>query len=341
MAEYQTPTGAVLDNQGRASKIANAYQQYLGREASSEELMGWYNRGVKKGTPWRGEDIVKGIQGSDEAKVYGSRYENPTYFQQKLEKADKNYESPVDMYNQLTESLGLADVRTRVTDLRGALQDTESMIKGVEQQVAGATTGTRRTSAQVQRMVQLGQEPLAELYGEQVNALDLAQGEYGMLREDRDTQAQLAWEGQKEQHQNLLTQLQMAIDNAQTKEDKRRWQKEYDLQLKQFKADQKQFEKEFAESQRQFNEEMSFNRAKEARIGSGRGGGGGGGSELPSIQQALVELFSGYQPAYEGGKAWHTEREIIPQLMSAYNLSKEEASKLAYKYRKEIFGEGY
>lgn len=64
-------------------------------------------------------------------------------------------------------------------------------------------------------------------------------------------------------------------------------------------------------------------------------------SQTPSTQQFLVSAFSGYKPAYQGGQAYYTEREVIPALMANYGLNKQQASDLAYGYRKQVFGEGY
>lgn len=66
-----------------------------------------------------------------------------------------------------------------------------------------------------------------------------------------------------------------------------------------------------------------------------------GASSTPSTGQFLVSAFSGYKPAYEGGQAYFTEREVIPALMANYGLSKQQASNMAYAYRKQTFGEGY
>jgi len=63
-------------------------------------------------------------------------------------------------------------------------------------------------------------------------------------------------------------------------------------------------------------------------------------SNKPSMQQFLVQAFSGYKPAYEGGQAYYTEREIIPALMANYNISEQAAKSMTYSYRKSVFDEG-
>lgn len=64
-------------------------------------------------------------------------------------------------------------------------------------------------------------------------------------------------------------------------------------------------------------------------------------SSTPSTAQFLVQAFSGYKPAYQGGQAYYTEREVIPALMANYGLNQKEAANLAYSYRKRVFGEGF
>lgn len=61
--------------------------------------------------------------------------------------------------------------------------------------------------------------------------------------------------------------------------------------------------------------------------------------QLPPVNQYLVQAFSGYRPAREGGNAQYTEREIIPAIMATYGLDRNAAAKVAYQYRKEVFGE--
>lgn len=61
----------------------------------------------------------------------------------------------------------------------------------------------------------------------------------------------------------------------------------------------------------------------------------------PSTAQFLGQAFSGYKPAYEGGTAYYTEREVIPALMANYGMNEQQAKQTAYAYRKQVFGEGY
>jgi len=58
----------------------------------------------------------------------------------------------------------------------------------------------------------------------------------------------------------------------------------------------------------------------------------------PTTDQFLVQSFAGYQPRSQEF-ANYTEREVIPSLKANYGLSQKDAAKLAYSYRKSVYGE--
>lgn len=96
---------------------------------------------------------------------------------------------------------------------------------------------------------------------------------------------------------------------------------------------QQQFQASEADKQRVFEAQQNEkNRQASAAKGSG--------SSQPSVQQFLVQAFSGYKPAYQGGQAYYTEREVIPAIMANYGVSEAQAKTMAYDYRKRVFGEG-
>ena len=74
--------------------------------------------------------------------------------------------------------------------------------------------------------------------------------------------------------------------------------------------------------------------AAAARASAARSGGGA--AAKPTTSQFLVQAFSGYDPK---AKSFFTEREIIPALQANYGLSAADAKKMAYTYRKNVFGE--
>ena len=88
-------------------------------------------------------------------------------------------------------------------------------------------------------------------------------------------------------------------------------------------------------------QERQFRIEQEARAREAAASRAASTPQLPTTQQFLTQAFSGYRPAYEGGTAYFTEREVIPALMANYGLNQRDAAKLAFEYRKRVFGEGY
>ena len=245
-----------------------------------------------------------------------------------LEQFDKNYESPIDIYNDVISKLGLSDVRTRVTDLQGALMDTENQIRNVEGSVAGRTQNSLVTESQKQRLVSNEQEPLADLYRTQGQQYELASGDYQRLAEEGRYQSDITYQGQKDERDNILDLLQIAVDNAKTAEEKKRWKKEFN-----------QKKKEFKEDKRQYNEQFDYKKQQDA-ISNAKGSGGSGGSSSSSSKSkskpTVKSLFEGYNPKKD---KWYTEKVVIPELMNSYNYSQKKAEEVAYGYRKLVFGE--
>lgn len=102
------------------------------------------------------------------------------------------------------------------------------------------------------------------------------------------------------------------------------------------KTRDQQFQASEAEKQRAFeaNQNEQNRRADAAKSASNNA------AAKPSTAQFLGQAFSGYKPAYEGGQAYYTEREVIPALMANYGLDQKAAASMAYDYRKRVFGEG-
>lgn len=101
-----------------------------------------------------------------------------------------------------------------------------------------------------------------------------------------------------------------------------------DLQERDFTFKQQQAERQFQLDQQRIKAESA------ARAASNN-------AKIPPISQGLAQLFKGYKPAYQGGQPYYTENVIIPQIMEAYNLNEAAAKDVAYKYRKQAFGEGF
>lgn len=95
---------------------------------------------------------------------------------------------------------------------------------------------------------------------------------------------------------------------------------------------------------RQFQaQQAAEQQARAQQAAASRGGGGGGRAAAsqgpPPLAQGISQLFQGYRPANQGGEAYYTENFIIPQLMQAYGMSRGDAERTAYSYRKQNFGE--
>lgn len=120
------------------------------------------------------------------------------------------------------------------------------------------------------------------------------------------------------QANNLALQAQESDRNALTA-----WQQQQAQQA--FQAEQSRLDREATAR------EAAANRSASARSSA---------ASQPTQAQFLSQAFSGYKPAYEGGQAYYTEREIIPAIMANYGISEAQAKTLAYDYRKRVFGEG-
>lgn len=105
-----------------------------------------------------------------------------------------------------------------------------------------------------------------------------------------------------------------------------------DLQERQFQLQQQQADREFQLGQQRLQAEIAAAQQKSAASSA---------ANTPSTAQFLSQAFSGYKPAYEGGQAYYTEREVIPALMANYGLNQTQAAQMAYDYRKRVYGEGY
>jgi hypothetical protein len=95
-------------------------------------------------------------------------------------------------------------------------------------------------------------------------------------------------------------------------------------------------EQQHAQEQRDFQaQQAAADRAAAAAQAAmyARGSGGGGSS---ASKPTVGQLFDGYDPKND---KWFTEKTVIPELMSSYGYTKDQAAKIAYDYRKAKFNE--
>jgi len=213
--------------------------------------------------------------------------------------------NPLQLLNEAQATLGIPEVRTRVSSLRKSLLDTENLLAGVEGSVQGRTQGSLVTEAQRQRLTNLERQPVAEQLGKFQGAYGMETGNLSDLMGQASQSAQLGIEGQRQKETAIKTKLGGLESSYE------RLSKEEAARLAREQAD-----REFAESQRKTN----ISAAKEEKQGK------------PTLQS----LFEGYNPERD---KWYTENVVIPTLMSEYGYDKKEAEKKAYAYRKLKFNE--
>lgn len=189
---------------------------------------------------------------------------------------DKTAQNPIDIYNQAVTTLGIPDVRTRVSGLRGELMNTENLLKGVDSNVTARTSGSLVTEAQRQRLVNTERQPLTEQLNTVNQDFTMAGEDLKSLLGEATTQTDLTYEGQKNKRSNLADQLATALK----RESEARRQKEAD---RLFKLKQKQQK----EAERQFN--LSYQqKAAAIRSGGGSGSSKKGASNTEKFASALA-----------------------------------------------------
>lgn len=140
---------------------------------------------------------------------------------------DKNAKNPLDIYNAALDRLGISDARTRVTDLRQALLNTENLVRNVEGDVGQRTQEKLVTQAQKNRLVAQEQQPLIQAAQIQGRNLEMANADYQGILNEGKFQSDAEYKGQADKRAALMDRLKIAIDGAKTAEDKRRWEAEY------------------------------------------------------------------------------------------------------------------
>jgi len=200
---------------------------------------------------------------------------------------DKNAQNPLDMYNSALNSLGIADVRTRVSDLRTSMINTENMLRAVDPNVSQRTSNSLVTEAQRQRLVAQERAPLDEALRTQGQNFDAAQGDYKMVLDEGKTQAELAYKGQQDKRQAIIDRLKLALTRADSATAKAKWEKEIKLQEAKMAEEKRQFEANYALEVQKFNE----SKAQAARSSSS---GGGSSSSSSSNKTNWDNVFVDY-----------------------------------------------
>jgi len=159
---------------------------------------------------------------------------------------DKNAQNPIDMYNQALSNLGISDARTRLTDLRQSLINNQNMVDQLPANIQARTANALVSEGQRQRLQAVEQAPLIDAGNKLNQQFGAAQGDYQNIMSEGKTQADLTYEGQRNQRAAIMDRLKIAIDQSKTAEEKRRWQAEFNRQKKQDALAKQQWEKEHA-----------------------------------------------------------------------------------------------
>lgn len=142
---------------------------------------------------------------------------------------------PQDVLRESEERLGIPTATQRQVGLRGAITNTENLLKNVDPSVSGRTQGSLVTDAQKQRLIALEREPIAGQFTEQSRALENETANVAELNRRALQESQLAVSAD-DARQNELQSLYQAL-----------YKQEQD-QIAREQAD-----RAFAEQQRQFN----------------------------------------------------------------------------------------
>lgn len=138
----------------------------------------------------------------------------------------KSRRNPNDILQESQTRLGLPSAEQRKVGLRGAISNTENLLKGVDPSVTGRTAGTFTSEAQRNRLVQLERAPIADQFTEQSRALEGETANVADLNARALTEAQLAASAQDKQENDLRSIYDILLAREQQAEEKRRYEEE-------------------------------------------------------------------------------------------------------------------
>lgn len=247
---------------------------------------------------------------------------------------DQNRKGAADIYNAALESLGISDARTRVSNLRQSLVNTENLYNNVESDISGRTQDSLVSESQRRRLVAKEQAPLAGALGTMGRNLDTANADYQGILGEGKTQADLQFQTDSTKRAAIMDRLQIAINNSKDAESKRQWQAEFD-----------RLKAQDAEATRQFNANLALSQQK-ASLGSASGGGSGGRSSSGGVtQKQAADEFLGYiagQFSKAGGAgSYKASRQEQDNWANAWFASKGITSPSARQYYWDLFNSNY
>jgi hypothetical protein len=200
---------------------------------------------------------------------------------------DKNAKQSIDIYNATLERLGISDARTRVTDLRQQLLNTENLVRNVEGDVSGRTQEFNISENQRRRLVSQEQQPLVEQAGILGRNLEMASADYKDIMNEGKAQSEMEYRDQSDRRSALMERLQLAIGQAKNAEDKRRWEKEYAALRAREQEEKRRWEADYA-----LKVKADQRAAAAASRGGGGGRGGSSGGVNSAVQTSVAKLFN-------------------------------------------------
>lgn len=217
----------------------------------------------------------------------------------KVGQFDSTAKNPLDLYNEALDKLGIGDARTRVQGLREQLLNTENLLRGVEGSVNQRTAGALMTEGQRQKLVANERAPIAQQATDLGRNFEGAYGDYKDIQSEGKTQADMAYQFQRDQRQALMDRLQVAIGQATSASERQKWQTEFDRLVAKDAEEKRQYEEKFAYQKEQDAKEFAL---KQQTSGSGSGGSGGGGGSSSSVDPKADFLkYVGGQMKASGG----------------------------------------
>jgi len=226
--------------------------------------------------------------------------------------------NPIDLLNEAGATLGLPEVRTRVSSLRKSVLDTENLLNSVEGSVKGRTSGSLVTEAQRQRLTNMEREPIYNEYKGLAGNLDNESANLSDLTSQATTLTELGMKGQDQQgesYQTKITSKKDALTRAKAEEADRiaREQADRDYQIKL---------REQAES--------------EANSATSRSTASTKKSEADIVSEATSDIQAGLSQWVSLNKpSWWTEETLIPRIQQVYpELSLEKIKDIVYTQRR-------
>ncbi len=258
--------------------------------------------------------------------------QNSQQAQSNLQAYTGSMQTPDQAIANANNQFGVSQQQQQVQGLRTSLQNTNQLLNQVAPSVMGRTANSLVTSAQANRQIQNEQAPLnTQLNQENQDYSNANQDYQGALSQaESAANANLGFQNQHQSYlQGIYNDLYTQEQNAQQ------------LAAEKYAADAS------VRAAGAANASPSF-----GNLGaSGLGGAGGGGVQAfakgTNPQQAVAQLFQGYQrgnPQFQG----YTEQAVIPMLQQLLALNnpktsmpdlQKAAQDLAYGYRKVNFNE--